>query len=512
MAYFDDTFTGLTGVPPGPKWRRIAGDPVIDGNRLKLNTTAGDQVSSVFGFAGDFDVQVDFDVSAAPASNSWNLQFVAYIDATHQIYIAPARYGGTNSYQRGKVSGGSWNYVSDFRAASSGKLRIVRIGTGFTVYWWDGAAWDPILASNTIGSAGDTCYIRCLYGMWDTNPDANGYFDNFKINSGVATGPALNDFSGDARCAALWRFESGLSTRDSKGANTLTAYNTPTEDLVDFKEGACCAVMTLASSEYFAIADAALAAGFPLKSGDATKVFSACLWFKATSFPAAGGIILSKRDSSTKWTFILSTWASGALYLYWVYNSGGASHALNIGYTLVTGRWYHIGLAIDGVNKTLYVRIWDDTAGAVVKEISFTPTNALYVSNAAFGIGASGTGEAPINGKMDEVVVFNALLTSTEIDLIRSGAFPSVAGVGTLKVFQEVAQVEWLDPPLLKTSQVIGQVEWLDPSLLKVSQVIGQVEYDPIPPPLPPNRLFPIPNPKTRWQSQTGKRVFPVVC
>jgi len=92
------------------------------------------------------------------------------------------------------------------------------------------------------------------------------------------------------------------------------------------------------------------------------------------------------------------------------------------------------------------------------------------------------------------------------------------------KVFQEVAQVEYEDPPLLKVSQVIGQVEYQDAqpgiyvnqiigqveydefSGFKVFQVAGQVEYSDIP---LPRRIFPVPDSRTLWQTQVEKRTFP---
>ena len=46
-----------------------------------------------------------------------------------------------------------------------------------------------------------------------------------------------NDFSGDPSCKAVWRFENGALTADSKGANTLTAVNGPTADTSLYKEG-----------------------------------------------------------------------------------------------------------------------------------------------------------------------------------------------------------------------------------------------------------------------------------
>ena len=77
-----------------------------------------------------------------------------------------------------------------------------------------------------------------------------------------------------------------------------------------------------------------------------------------------------------------------------------------------------------------------------------------------------------------------------------------------LKVFQVVGQVEWLNLYLLKVAQVVAQVEYYGFCYLRVYQVMAQVEYDPLP---PPKRQFPVPNPNTVWQSQAGKREFPVV-
>ena len=45
-----------------------------------------------------------------------------------------------------------------------------------------------------------------------------------------------NDFTNDANCKALWNFDDGALTTDSKGTNTLTNSGV-TADTVDFKEG-----------------------------------------------------------------------------------------------------------------------------------------------------------------------------------------------------------------------------------------------------------------------------------
>jgi len=69
--------------------------------------------------------------------------------------------------------------------------------------------------------------------------------------------------------------------------------------------------------------------------------------------------------------------------------------------------------------------------------------------------------------------------------------------------------VEWIAPSLLKVAQVVGQVEYYEYTYLRVYQVIGQVEYDPL---APSKRQYPLPREETVWQSQAGKREFPVVA
>jgi hypothetical protein len=86
-----------------------------------------------------------------------------------------------------------------------------------------------------------------------------------------------NDFSAEDSVKALWRFESGALGTDSKGTNTLTPQNSPTEDTADYKEGACSVSLLNTSSQYLLITDANLNAGFPFKSGDTTKLMSMAL-------------------------------------------------------------------------------------------------------------------------------------------------------------------------------------------------------------------------------------------
>ena len=106
-----------------------------------------------------------------------------------------------------------------------------------------------------------------------------------------------NNFTGDVNCVALWNFESGALTTDSIGTNTLTDNNTVGTNASDFKEGAACADLTRANSEYFSITDADLDAGFPLKSDDSNKKISVCFWFKRRA-NLTNHFLFSKNDAN----------------------------------------------------------------------------------------------------------------------------------------------------------------------------------------------------------------------
>ena len=55
-----------------------------------------------------------------------------------------------------------------------------------------------------------------------------------------------NDFSGDNSCKALWSFESGALTTDSKSTNTLTN-NGADEEPTNHMEGSCGAAFVSAT-------------------------------------------------------------------------------------------------------------------------------------------------------------------------------------------------------------------------------------------------------------------------
>ena len=123
-----------------------------------------------------------------------------------------------------------------------------------------------------------------------------------------------NDFSNDPNCVALYNFENGALTTDSKGGNTLSVGgNSPTAVMVDYKQGLASCDFEASNNQYWTIADADLDAGFPLKNGDAVGNISVCCWIKLTGKNEYQTFY--EKGDTDKWSFTLGVSNSN---LVWV--------------------------------------------------------------------------------------------------------------------------------------------------------------------------------------------------
>jgi hypothetical protein len=228
-----------------------------------------------------------------------------------------------------------------------------------------------------------------------------------------------NDFSLDANCKALWRLESGALTADSKGGNTLTNVGVA-EDLVNFKEGACSGFFVQADGDRLYRADAGLDAGFPLRSDAATTSFSFAKWIKLTAIGltqyilcktgAAGSRqMIIMVDSTNKVNLLVSV--DGTAWAYYIHASA-----------LAANTWYHIAVTHNDADHAYRIRIWDDTAGAILGVDKTGNTVHPFLSAATFYLGYSST-ILTLGGNEDEVVAFNDVLSVAEIDAIRAGTY-----------------------------------------------------------------------------------------
>lgn len=242
-----------------------------------------------------------------------------------------------------------------------------------------------------------------------------------------------NDFSGDANCVALYKMENLAPEVDSIGGNTMTGKSNMGSDIVNFKEGLASATF-IGGGGYMTLNDASLDAAFPLKNGSGNSLISICHWVYFDTLPAFGhwkGAITKWNATSNGQSFWLHTGTdSERKYQIGMGYNGGVSTEVSalFGTAVVIGRWYHVGMTLNGITGAYRIRVWDDTAQAFLdSDLTGTFVNApMYLSTWAWQIGRYTT--YAHQGKMDEVVIFNRILSTDEIDAIRGGTFP-VGGV-----------------------------------------------------------------------------------
>jgi len=261
------------------------------------------------------------------------------------------------------------------------------------------------------------------------------------VRKGVysGTGPTSgNDFSSDSTCKALWRFESGQKTTDSKSTNTLTDHGTVqiTNVANTTREGSGCVQTTYSGPTWLHIADSNLASGFPLKSDDTTKVASICCWFRPLENNQNYRHLMAKMANNTTGTFMLYTNSATALVFRWYYGTGNTYQEFILGYLPNTYAWYHLGLTIDGVNQKVTSRLYN-SFNETSTCYEFYPGEPLQICSADLTIsGAQGATSGTLlastgwNGYIDEVVIFNRILNFLEIDAIRLGTYSGTGKSG----------------------------------------------------------------------------------
>ncbi len=240
-----------------------------------------------------------------------------------------------------------------------------------------------------------------------------------------------NNFASDPNCAALWRFESGKLTVDSIGTNTLTNQGV-TVNTTDKKEAASSADFEMDEQDYFSLADASLAAKFPFKGGDPTKNISVCTWVRLESLPKAYDYFAvcskwSEKDNQRSFRLYITNGATGCHFALSIgYFAGHAADTFEMPTVEVQpGRWYHVGITYRDSDASYRLRVWDDTAGTAV-EMTGNGTNRTDTTDAPWQIGRLVGWQGPagyFDGLMDEMAVFNRVLTATDIDQIRQGIY-----------------------------------------------------------------------------------------
>jgi len=246
-----------------------------------------------------------------------------------------------------------------------------------------------------------------------------------------------NDFSGDANLQSLYTIEDylggadGLDDTSGKG-NNLGKTGSPELEETLVKEGVK-AVESVDTSSAFVIADASLSANFPGKNGTSNNVFSLCFWARPTAIATYNYVVTKWNSITSQRSFAVILDDSGAnpyWSLYIGYNGGASSEAFKLtGCAVGVNKWYHVAMTYDGATKAWHIRVWDEDASTVY-DGSGTGAQTLNIEAVLFAVMGRGDSGGYFTGVMDEVVIFNDILTSDEIDEIRNQTFGGGGGGG----------------------------------------------------------------------------------
>jgi hypothetical protein len=154
---------------------------------------------SVFKLRGNFDVQIDFNLLDWPSANGVRSGLTARSGAGNDPYSANEMERTSDSAN--DPPNGKEIYLTDFRLETnnlvktitddnSGKLRLVRVGSLWSAYYFNGGTW-VLTKQYTNGNTGD---VYIYVGAWSHNvyfihKNVKLALDNFVINDGQIIWP-----------------------------------------------------------------------------------------------------------------------------------------------------------------------------------------------------------------------------------------------------------------------------------------------------------------------------------
>jgi hypothetical protein len=231
----------------------------------------------------------------------------------------------------------------------------------------------------------------------------------------------------DPNAVAWWRFETGKLGADTVGTNILTNHGV-TANTTDVKEGVSSGDFEASEKDYLWIPDANLSADFPLSSTTAPKRISVAYWMKLESLPITNYTYdsFSKATSTAALNSIaLMVHANGTVGFFTGYNNGMSYESKWTDQAVSIGKWYHVVVTYQDSNRTFRINVYDADAGTTLSNRTGTMTYNISVTDAGVYIGARSDLSANryFDGLLDEMVVFNDILTTAEIAQIRAGTY-----------------------------------------------------------------------------------------
>jgi len=235
-----------------------------------------------------------------------------------------------------------------------------------------------------------------------------------------------NNFAVDPNCVAVWDFEDanrvGLDSRG--GDDNLENYGV-TLTKTSFKQGTSAAFFNQDEIDYLITGVDNLSAGFPLRPNSKNKKISTCFWVRPARISSYHYILGMGAQNVDLRSFAVGINPTGQLFVQVGYSNGALWETkTHMAHVLTVNNWYHIGVTYDDSTRAYRVRVYDDAAGTLLFEETGTFTHNIFTGGTLFKLGdLQGSGGAYLNGTLDEVALFNDVLTAAEIEKVRLGTF-----------------------------------------------------------------------------------------
>jgi len=156
--------------------------------------------------------------------------------------------------------------------------------------------------------------------------------------------------------------------------------------------------------------------------------FSISFWMNAdtintTQYPDRMLAIYSTTSSSAILFGTRNYLAAGnEIYIFWR-DTGGTGTGTVVLNPINTSQWYHVCVTWDGTNRKVYAN--------GIEKIADTPAGLTVISAHTASIGAARNGTSPFDGKLDNVLIFDRVLSFGEVNELYNAYDYSFLDTGT---------------------------------------------------------------------------------
>jgi hypothetical protein len=407
--YFKDNFNRTDSATVGGSWTETDADSLLSiySNALRINAGV-DKPALIYtdsGFQSN-NIKITFTINPVARANN-SVTTIGTLAANSNYSTSYGVALGIRS--TGKIwwnDNGAFTDETNFTWTEGTTYNVeVLIFPDYSgeVRVWDSASARP--SSSTLTHAAET-------------PTASGTYYKIGHDNGAA---ASNDFRIDnllIRKISLvddlisyYRFdESSGNASDSVGGNTLTNNGATAYATGKINNGAD---IEYNNNNYFSITHAS-------QSGlNITGDLSISCWVKPESF-TENAVLVAKGGASVNNGYNLILLTSGKIASDIFEANGSDDSYVRTSDVLSTGTWYYITMTYTASTGKILIYINGSLANL---EVDTQNATSIYANTDPFTIGSGSTGSNSYDGIIDEVGVWNRILTSTEITALYNGGY-----------------------------------------------------------------------------------------